>query len=205
MLRRLTLLAVTLALAVPGVATADVIETTQTWYLRNAGSGCGSNAAFHLATQAGGDEPNCGYVGGFAFGETPLFDSTKVFPTSDGVPVVLNADAEDAAGVIRIRHSNGLAGVGQVVINIELTGTTEDNPFTPVTLGSTSVDGLVTTTGGQDFPFALDLDDAHDGQRFTQLSLSVEVRGLHVLTGYVSASKGESQVTVPILIEEPEL
>lgn len=205
MLFRLTLLAATLALVLPGIATADVIETTQTWYLRNAGSGCGADASFHLATQAGGAEPNCGYIGGFSFGETPLIDSTKEFPTTDGVPVLLNADAEDAEGVIRIRHSNGLAGAGQVVINIELTGTTADNPFTPVTLGSTSVDGLVTTTGGQDFPFALDLDDAHDGERFNQLSLSVEVRGLHVLTGYVSASHGESQVTVPILIEEPDV
>lgn len=195
---RVITLLLALAVILPAPVSASQTARTDTWFLRNAGTACGDNAKFELATRPGGAEPNCGYVGGISFGEG-VFDSTKVFTAREGVPFVLDADRGDAEGVIRILHAQGLTGAGTLTINVKLMATDPEDPFVPVTLGTTTLSGLVSGTGGQNFPFTMPLDDGLDGRTFSELSLSVEVRGVHAGSGYLSVSNGDSRFSLPTL------
>ncbi len=199
----LTLLA---TLALSPAAGATTVQETRIFYMDNTGTACGADANFVLGASARTGGPNCGYVGGLPFGEVFAQSGDTAFGTKSyisgaaGLPVTVDA-SKDVAGQVRIIHSGGTTGVGQVRIDVELRGLNATTNKT-VSLGSASVTRtLMGDLAGVTIPYSINTPDALQGVTFSKLTLDVNVRGVHANTGYTS-TQGDSNFTLPILVEQ---
>lgn len=204
MMRQLVTVLVAAGLAAASLAAVSTPEDL-TLYLRVDGESCPGTT--YLSSVAGSDELNCGYIGGLPFSEvfyqagnqtwgTETYSTTGAWPEeTSGTPVNLDAE-RDVEGVIVVSSYVGIGGTGQIVVDLELTADTADGSET---IGTTTEETLADpAASATEVPFTFDIaDDLHEVEA-TDVTLSVNVRGAHVLHGFTRAN-GASQVTVPYL------
>lgn len=197
------LLATLLALATVAAAPPGMTTSQTDLFLRMDGTGC-TDTVTYLSTVAGQNEPGCGYVGGAPIGELyhagVAASTVKNFSTnSSGVPLVLDA-TRNITGVNRIVASSAAnrTAAGQVRVDVTATGKLVGGSTT--SLGSHTVTITWDPTKGEvDIPFTIDVPDTLDARTLSSLSLDVDIRGLHVLTGYHRLN-GQSKLTVPTYV-----
>lgn len=193
-----------MALVVPGFAGAETTlePSEQRFYMRNSGTGCPGET--FLSTQPGAGEPGCGFVGGAPIGElhrtgiSNLGNGIRIYDTAGGTAVQVLDATRDVAGNVRVvstATTNRMA-VGQVRVDVTVTGRGTNN--SQVTLGSHSSEQLVNPTNSAeiDFPFTIDTPDDLDATELKDLTVTVEIRGWHLLTGYLRLN-GESWMDLP--------
>lgn len=196
--------------SVAGPAAADheftYTPTDTKLYMRNDGGGCPGRPFLSVVSMDG--EPGCGYVGGLPFGElyhagAPVGSTVKTYTTDDGVPAFLDA-TRDVAGNVRVvatAQTNRMA-VGQIRVDLTLRALTRAGQS--LTLGTHSSEQIVNPTNSAevDFPFTIALDDALDTTELTQVAVDVDIRGVHVLTGYHRLN-GQSWLDLPTYERTP--
>lgn len=181
-------------ISVAGNATFDApVAEDRTFYLR--GSGCGATEEFWLSTESGDDEyDGCGIIGGLPAQE--IFREPWVFPGQNGLPFLLDA-SKDITGTIRAEHwfQAGEPGVGQVIIDVSLTGIKTNNQS--VLIGSDSIEALNTGSTGIQVPFTFDIASELDRLTLKDLSFSVLIHGVNWNSGNLGLS-GDSKLTIPV-------
>jgi hypothetical protein len=184
-------------MTVMGTSAFDAaLPAQETYYLR--GSGCGATESFWLSTTTGADEyDGCGTIGGLPANEV-LFQAggnPMTFSAQDGVPVVVDA-SRDVTGTIRAESwtGPGTPGVGQVVVNVSLTGSTDRDSYV---LGSGTFEAVNAAKDGVQFPFTFNLADELQGAQLTDLTLSVEVHGANWNSSNLGL-EGASKFTLPM-------
>lgn len=174
---------------------------TRLLYLRNDGTDCGAASHPFLATKKGTADQGCGYVGGGPFGEifaTEGTDTSKTYVTEFALEHLVDA-SRDVAGQITVTPyiNAGAAGSGAGQIIVEIAASGLDATGELVDLGATSKEVTATPNASkQVIPFTLDVADAVNGASLTELSLKVNVRGIHVAHGFTQLN-GESHVSFP--------
>lgn len=190
--QRLVAVAALALLPVPFASAAGPV--TERLFLRADGTTC--PGATYLSTTAGTGEVGCGYQGGAPFGElaangAPVSAPPTVFatrePEEDQEPVVRVVDASrDLKGVNTIVGTSQTQrnAVGQVRVDVVVSGTKADG--TAVELGRDSDTVLVDPRNSAEtkIPFEAPLADSVEGAELTGVTVTVQIRGLHVLTGY---------------------
>jgi len=180
-------------LAIAGNAVfAPSTAGTSRFFLRR--DGCGTTADYpHLATTSatdGGD--GCGLIFNSVVGLGGNADQGAFvdFPSSDGLPVALDA-SRDVAGVISL---TGL-GVGAAQVDVTLTALVGGQD---VTLGQTTSDLTVLdpTASSSPVPFTITPDAAYAGADVQALDLRVLVKGPYIYSGFIALS-GASYVDLP--------
>lgn len=168
---------------------ASAAETTTRLFMRNDSTTCPGNP--FLSLEAGVGEPGCGYQYGLPYRElnangAPVAAAVKRYPTVEDVSA-LTMDA-DRDGALNVRVVQGSAtqrmGAGQIRVDVSVEGITTSGAT--VALGSVTATRNIDPTSAieQDFPFALPLADALDNQVLTSVTAVVDIRGLHVGSGY---------------------
>lgn len=202
---RLALLAALAVLPVP-LASADA-PVTERLFMRGDGTAC--PASTYLDRTAGTGEVGCGYQAGAPFGElaangAPVSAPPTVFATREPEegqePVVRVLDA-----LRNVQGTNTIVGtsqtqrnaVGQVRVDVVVSGTTAEG--TSVELGRDSDTVLVDPRNSAEtkIPFDVAVADSLDRSQLTGVSVSVSIRGVHVLTGYHRLN-GLSFVDLPL-------
>lgn len=193
-----------LLLAPTSLLAAEPQQETQRFFMRNGGTGC-PGAPF-LSPQPGAGEPGCGYLGGAPLGElyhAGVWESStiKTYVGNEGLPLELDA-TRDLTGNVRVvssATSNRMA-VGQVRVDVTVRGRFGNQT---VALGTDSETVVINPTNSAevDFPFTVDLPDERHGQNVTELSIDVDIRGVHVLTGYHRLN-GQSWLDLPHWVHE---
>lgn len=208
----LTALATGLIGSIAGVAGATHTYTydpsTTRFYMRNGGASCPGDP--FLSRTAGASEPGCGYVGGLPFGElyhagAPIGSTLKTYVTRDGTPQYLDP-SRDVKGNVRVvatATTNRMAA-GQIRVDVTLRARLQGGQT--ITLGTDSSETIVNPTNSAevDFPFTMDLG-AHAGLKkaaLSELTVVVDIRGWHVLTGYHRLN-GQSWFDLPAYIRAP--
>ena len=202
--RKLTVvLALALLVSVVGLPAGAAPSETKLYLRSNSAEAC-ADQVLTLSTRRGGDENVCGYRNGAAFGEvyqqTGIDDGTKFFTGSDGMPATLDA-TRDVPGTIAVgAYLSGVGGgVGELVLDLEVTAISDNRT---VTLGSTTVKQMIDPAKDvHELPFTIDIDDALDGQELTNITLGVDVRGLHMGHGFLTLG-GMSHFTLPITVAD---
>ena len=201
MRRAVAVAAVALLLALTALGGASAGTFSQRLYLRNDG-GAGCPGFPYLALAAGEDEPGCGYQAGAPLGEvyglTGTASNVRVYDTIGGVaPKVLDA-LRSATGNIRVFSwvQTNRMGAGTVRVDVTLTARKADS--STVTLGSSSQQRTVdpTNSAEMDFPFSIPIADDLDHTEMSDIAIQVDIRGLHVGTGYHRLN-GQSWLDVP--------
>lgn len=183
---------------------AEPQQETQRFFMRNGGTACPGQP--FLSPAAGDGEPGCGYVGGAPFGElyhAGVWGSSTVksYAGTQGLPLELDT-SRDLTGNVRVvssATSNRMA-VGQIRVDVTVRGRFGDQT---VELGTDSRTVTInpTNSAAVDFPFTVDLPDERDGQSVTQLRIDVDIRGVHVLSGYHRLN-GQSWLDLPHRVHE---
>ncbi len=185
-----------------------VPETTRL-YMRNSGTSCPGTP--YLAIEAGTGEPGCGYIGGAPFGELyrtgveNFGNAIRTYASDESVPALTLDAIRNVKGVNRVvatATTNRMA-LGQIRVDVTVTGTDANNA--QVALGSHSSETIVNPTNSAevDFPFEIDVSDDLDQVELRTVTVAVEIRGWHVLTGYHRLS-GQSWMDLPTYgIEDP--
>jgi hypothetical protein len=179
---------------VTGTAGFDApVAADRTFYLR--GSGCGATEVFWLSVESGTDEyDGCGIIGGLPAQE--VFQEASVFPSQDGLPVLLDA-SKNVTGQIRAESwfGDGTPGVGQVQIDVDLSGTKTTNQN--VAIGSAAVEALNTAADGVNVAFSIDIPANLDRVALKALTFQVLIHGANYNSGNLGLS-GDSKFTLPI-------
>ena len=185
-------------MAVRGTSAFDApIPAQETFYLR--GSGCGATESFWLSTTTGTDEyDGCGTIGGLPINEV-LYQTggaPSTFSAQDGVPVMIDA-SRDVTGTIRAESWTGAGtpGVGQVVVEVSLTGSTDSGDS--FVLGSGTFEAVNAAKDGVQFPFTFNLADELQGAQLSDLTISVEVHGANWNSSNLGL-EGDSKFTLPM-------
>lgn len=197
-----------MALVIPGLAGAETTleQSEQRFYMRNDGTACPGNP--FLSTEAGEGEVGCGFVGGAPIGElnrtgvSNLGNGIRTYDTFGTVPLQTVDATRDVTGNVRVvstSQTNRMA-VGQVRVDVTVSGRRTTNA--QVVLGSHSSEQIVNPTNSAeiDFPFSIDTPDDLDGTQLKDVTVTVEIRGWHILTGYHRLN-GESWMELPTLVE----
>jgi len=182
--------------------------TTTKFFMRNEGTTCPGDP--FLSTTAGSAEPGCGYQGGAPFGElyhngAPVASTLKTYITRDGTPQYLDPSRE-VRGNVRVvaTATTERRAVGQIQVDVTLRARTQGGQT--VTLGTHSSEVIVnpTSPGEVDFPFTMDLGThaGLDKVALSELTIVVDIRGWHVLTGYQRLN-GESWFDLPAYLRIP--
>ena len=191
-----------LAVVTAGTALAQVpAPADYTLYLRNDGADCGAASRPFIAPAPGSDDLGCGYVGGLPFGEVFAqlgTDTAKLYPTDEPLALLLDG-MRDVTGQITVTPYAGAGdagtGVGEIVVEVSASAYTTANKL--VDLGSASISTTATPVASrQVVPFTLPIADELDGTEIKELTLSVNIRGVHVAHGF-NELNGESFVKVP--------
>lgn len=201
-LARAATAAVVLVLALGGSALAAPEDATaRTFYLRNDGTDCGAASHPFLAAVAGKTDLGCGYVGGGPFGEVfgaAGVDTSKVYITETEMSLTLDA-SRNVGGKVTItpyvKSGNSGSGVGQVTVDVVASATNAAGDQLDLGAASTTVTSTPVQSR-QEVPINIDIPDALDGADVTGLSLTVNVRGVHVAHGFTELN-GSSLITVP--------
>lgn len=212
MRRAVAVAAAALLLAFTALGGASASTFTQRLYLRNDG-GAGCPGYPYLSIAAGADEPGCGYQAGAPLGEvyglTGTASNVRVYDTIGGItPKMLDA-LRPATGNIRVFSwvQTNRMGAGTVRVDVTLTARKADS--SAITLGSASQQRTVdpTNSAEMDFPFSIPIPDDLDNTELTDTAIQVDIRGLHVGTGYHRLN-GQSWLDVPThsapQVPEPE-
>jgi hypothetical protein len=195
-IRRQALAVVALALGMMGLLTVPVsadhefeyIPTATRLFMRNSATTCPGTP--FLSIEAGAGEPGCGYQGGAPFGElfhagAPVGSTIRVYTTQDGMPQYLDPtrNATGNVTVVATATTNRMAA-GQIRVDVTVRARTEAGQS--VVLGTSSSEQLVNPTNSAEtnFPFTLNIADSLDKVRLDEVSIDVDIRGWHVLTGY---------------------
>jgi len=198
------------ALLAAGSASAELQPSQTRLYLSAEGCGAtqeGGTLSTSINPAAGSD--GCGVIGGLPLDEvlhqleanTPM---DFVTGKEDGVPAVLDT-AEDVTGVFALQSwTGGVGAVGQVTVDLVLTGTYLDDKgkskFLELGSGSFSVLGspasVVTSV-----PFSFELPTTAAGKTFTSITLSAANHGANV-NGSAQSYNGTSYLDLPVLVEE---
>ncbi len=163
--------------------------TNTKFFMRNEATACPGDP--FLSLEAGTADAGCGFVGGAPIGElasngvTTLGTGVRTYTSRDGVPVYLDA-LRNATGNVRVvggAQTNRMA-VGQ--IRVDVTVRAKNQAGAEIVLGTHSAEQIVNPTNSAqtDFPFTLDIADSFDKVRLNEITVEVNIRGLHVLTGY---------------------
>ena len=201
MRRALAVAAATLLLALTALGGASASTFTQRLYLRNDG-GASCPGFPYLSIAAGADEPGCGYQAGAPLGEvyglTGTASNVRVYDTLNGItPKVLDA-LRPASGNIRVFSwvQTGRIGAGTIRVDVTLTARRADS--SAVTLGTSSQQRTVDPTNSAeiDIPFSIAIPDDLDKTEMANIALQVDIRGVHVGTGYQRLN-GQSWLDVP--------
>jgi hypothetical protein len=205
---RASLLAAALAASTLAAAPDGATPSALQLFLRNSGSTC-PGAPF-LDVTPGEGEPGCGFIGGAPIGElskvVPVFgDTVATYDLLAPVDELLDATRplEGVNTIVATGQTNRTA-IGQVRVDVTVRATFATGGTTTLGSDSTTMTWLPTQQTAA-IPFSIDLDDALDGRTVTRVSIDVDVRGLHVLTGYHRLN-GQSSLTLPTyeLPEDPE-
>ncbi len=195
----LALLVIALA-STASVADEQFTQEDRTFYLR--GTGCGATENFYLSTESGSDEyDGCGGIGGLPFQEV-FYQvdgaAPASFPAEDGVPAILDA-SKNVTGTIRAESwfGNPVPGVGQVIVDVALSGVKLNNQF--LEIGSDSVEVMNTGSVGVQADFTIDIPDTANQVQLKELTFTVEVHGVNWNSGNLGL-EGDSKFTLPILI-----
>lgn len=186
------------ALDVAGTAAFDTaaVAAAKTFYLR--GTGCGTTEDLWLSITKGTDEyDGCGIIGGLPLNE--VLDDPKLLSARDGLPVKVDG-SKPLTGTIRAESwiGNGVPGVGQVVVDVAISGTDAGDNF--VDLGSATVQTLNTGTEGVMANFSIDIPDEADGAVLKGLDLAVSVHGANYNSSNLGMD-GDSKFVLPVLDE----
>jgi hypothetical protein len=202
-------LAVGLVGVVGGQASADheyiYTPTTTRYFMSNDSAGCPGTP--FLSTTAGSGEVGCGFQGGAPFGELyhaggPVASTIKTYATQngDGTPTYLDPtrDATGNVTVVATATTNRMAA-GQIRVDVTLRARNEAGQS--IVLGTHTSEQLVNPTNSAEvnFPFTMNTNDALDKVRLNEVSIDVDIRGWHVLTGYHRLN-GQSYVDLPAYI-----
>jgi len=179
----------------PAIATHEFeyIPTTTRFFMRNDSTACPGTP--FLSQTSAASEPGCGFQGGAPFGElyhngAPVASTIKTYTTrSDdepaSVPVYLDATKSITGNVtvVATAQTNRMA-VGQVRVDTTVRAKTSTGQI--VTFGTNSTTKIVdpTNSAQTDFPFTFDPADNLDKVRLDEVTVVVDIRGWHVLTGY---------------------
>jgi opacity protein-like surface antigen len=191
--------------ALPASA-ADVATTTRL-YMSNDSTACPGSP--YLGLTAGSGEPRCGFQGGAPFGELyhnggPVADTRNTFATREDFPAQLLDAARDITGNVRVYSwsQTNRAAVGQVRVDVTLTGTNAAGESVP--LGTSSSTQTITPANSAmlSFPFTMPVADTLDRTSLTAVTALVDIRGAHVFSGYHQLN-GESFADLPVFTPEP--
>ena len=200
-----TAIAMVVGLAAPATADHEYIytPTTTRFFHRNSATVC--PGAPHLATTAGTGEPNCGYQAGAPFGElyhtgAPI---TSTIITYAGGTLQYLDPGRSVAGVIQINSTQTSNRMGAGWVQVDLTLRALMASGQEVTLGTSSETKLLdpTNSAETDFLFSMPLSAfaSLDKQPVTRLTMLVDIRGWHILTGF-HALNGSSWLDLPAYI-----
>jgi hypothetical protein len=182
-------------LAVKGTSLFDAaIATGKTFFLR--GNGCGATEDLYLSASKGTDDyDGCGIIGGVPLNE--VIKPVETLDARDGLPVRLDG-GKPITGTIRAESwiQNGVPGVGQVVVDVAMYGTTAGEDLAD--FGSTTVTAMNTGSEGVQVPFTLQVPESLAGVVLTGLTLEVTVRGANYNSSNLGMD-GDSKFTLPIL------
>lgn len=171
--------------------------TSQKYFVRRATCGTASTDQMRLSIVQGTDAGGCGTLGAI----TPLNEvgssvgvvapAVDVYPAVDGVPFTLDASRAITGQITLSSYQPGVeAGGGTVSIDITVSGGFG-------TIGSTTVSYTVLPTQPPvASTFSIQPPASLDKRDFTDLSLSVQVRGVHAMHGFTTYN-GASFLTVP--------
>lgn len=168
--------------------TVSHTPTNTKFFMRNDGGATCPGDPF-LSVTPGQAEPGCGYQGGIPAGELyhagVLASTIRTYTSRDGVPVVLDA-ARDATGNVRVvstSQTNRMA-VGQVRVDVTVRGISKSG--SEVVLGKASSEKIINPTNSAeiDFPFTINVPDSLDKTQLNELTVDVDIRGWHILSGY---------------------
>lgn len=177
--------------------------TTTRFFMRNDGATCPGTT--FLSVTAGSGEVGCGYQGGAPFGELyhaggPVATTIRTYKTQDGTPAYLDPtrDASGNVTVVATATTNRMAA-GQIRVDVTLYARTQAGQN--VVLGTHTSETIVNPTNSAEvnFPFTMNMNDALDKVRLDEVSIDVDIRGWHVLTGYHRLS-GQSYLDLPAYI-----
>ena len=205
------LIVATLAVGLLGVvggeagATHEYIytPTTTRFFMRNDAPGCPGTP--FLSITAGSGEQSCGYVGGLPYGElshtgAPVGSTVITYTARDGVPTYLDPtrDATGNVTVVATAQTSRMA-VGQIIVVVTLKAKSDTGQT--IVLGSHSSEALVNPTNSAEtsFPFTMEMNDAFDKVRLDQVTVDVDIRGWHVLTGFHRLD-GQSYLDLPAYV-----
>jgi hypothetical protein len=168
--------------------TSQYVPTNTKFYMRNSATTCPGTT--FLSVTPGVAEPGCGYQGGAPFGElyhagAPVGSTIRTYTTSDGVPVYLDALRSTTGNVhvVSTATTNRMAA-GQVRVDVTVRATKQGGG--QIVLGTSTSEQIVNPTNSaeMDFPFTLNVADTADRTQLTAISVDVDIRGFHVLSGY---------------------
>ena len=201
MRRGVAVVVVALLLSLQALGGASAELFTQRLYLRNDG-GANCPGYPYLSIKAGADEPGCGYQGGLPLGEfyglTGTASNVRVYDTIGGItPKVLDA-LRPVTGNIRVFSWVQTNRIAAGTVRVDVTVAARRADSSTVTLGSYSQQRTVdpTNSAEMDFPFTVAVPDDLDKLEMTDVSITVDIRGVHVLTGYQRLN-GQSWMDVP--------
>ncbi len=198
-------MALSLVAATPeGSTEPQYVERSRTLYLRhdpNPDSVCAG--ATYLADRPGTGEPGCGYIGG-----SPL---DEVFITATGEPLQARSYPSDGSGLPMLVDPDrdltgtmviGADGVGAGIVgfDIEVSGSTADEPYVYIGSAEVRADADVYVLRDAVLEFSIDLPDALAGVELTSITLEYVQRGIYANHGY-HQKNGESFIVVPYLEE----
>jgi hypothetical protein len=182
-------------------ASAEDVATTTRLFMSNDSTACPGSP--YLGLVAGSAEPRCGFQAGAPFGElyhngAPVADTRTTFTTREDFPGQVVDAARDITGNVRVYSwsQTQRAAVGQVRVDVTLTGVTATGDTVP--LGTSSSTQTITPANSAmiSFPFTMAVDDALNRTSLAGVSAMVDVRGAHVFSGYQQLS-GESFADLP--------
>ena len=186
--RRLVVMCVIAAMLVAAFP-ASAAETTTRLFMRNDSTTCPGNP--FLALEAGAGEPGCGYQYGLPYRElnaagAPLAAAVRRYATGEEAPALtLDAD-RDAKLNIRVVQGSSTQrmGAGQIRVDVSVEGVTTTGET--VALGTATATRNIDPTSAieQDFPFTLPLGDTLDNKVLQSVTAVVDIRGVHVGSGY---------------------
>ncbi len=210
---RLALVGVALT-ASAGLASATTPAGVPTvLHFRNTGTECAVGNPFLSPDAGDGKDVNCGYIGGgLPFGEAleqAGQDTSRTFstvlPDSEQAPPTFRLDdAQALTGKVIVQagsqQGQALPGVGQVTVELEVTGQTADGDL--VDLGSGQKTVMATPPARTvEVPFSFDLADSVGQADLVAVTAVLTTRGVHVFHGF--AQMGTSTLTLPVVPAQP--
>lgn len=180
----------------------DYTPTTTRFFMRNGSASCPGTP--FLSTSSATGEPSCGYQAGAPFGElfhngAPVASTVIDYTAKAGMPQYLDP-SRSATGTVRIVATQASNRMAAGWVRVDLTLRARTSTGQAVTLGTSSETKLVdpTTSAATDFGFSMPLGAfaSLDKQALTSLTLLVDIRGWHILTGF-HALNGASVLDLP--------